>query len=231
MKTTKTTHLMGSLLLLSLTWSTAAYAANPSINLDGGKLTIRNRPEGTTPQQVTVKHVGTRLHVFYGYNHRGTISVVVTPRIFACAYSDVEEIYFLGSDQDDDFANETDIPVEAHGGNGKDILRGGSGDDKIMGGGGDDRIWGNDGDDILGGGDGEDELFGGAGNDVLSGHRGPDYLYGGEGNDTLVGGRGHDHLSGGPGDDNLQGGRSKNDYCNGGDGENTLTSCEKHWDR
>ena len=119
-------------------------------------------------------------------------------RYYACAYDDVAEIYFSGSGHPDLFANATDIPVVARGGDGDDWIVGGSGNDDLDGGDGGDRLEGGPGDDSIRGGSGNDILLGGAGGDELYGQRGRDTLRGHHGDDDLYGGPGSDKLYGGP---------------------------------
>jgi len=99
-----------------------------------------------------------------------------------------------------------------------------------------DYLSGSDGDDTL---DlsttesaGYDRINGGYGNDTIVGENvdggpGTDHIWGSDGNDNLKGGSGTDTLYGQPGDDKLDGGPSPDDYCDGGDGDDTGTAgCE-----
>ncbi|MEZ6044827.1 MAG: glycosyl hydrolase family 28-related protein [Planctomycetaceae bacterium] len=126
----------------------------------------------------------------------------------------VQSLLFYGGDGNDTFRNETDLPSEAHGESGNDILFGGGamdllfgelGDDLLLGRGGDDQLFGSDGHDVLKGHNGKDQLVGGPGNDLLIGGANDDQLSGGDGHDVLKGGTGSDHLDGGNGNDQLFG--------------------------
>ena len=118
--------------------------------------------------------------------------------------ADVTAIRVFGFGGNDNFRNflfennqltEIQLPIEAFGGLGNDILRGGAHDDLLVGGPGRDTIVGRGGNDTIysansdgvsdaSGGD----LRGGAGNDVIFGGLGSETLRGGSGNDTLIGG-------------------------------------------
>lgn len=80
------------------------------------------------------------------------------------------------------------VPLEVHGGDGRDFLSGGSGPDQLFGGEGNDRLDGGKGNDILAGGDGDDRLMGRSGNDLLIGGMGRDWIEGASGRDLIVGG-------------------------------------------
>ncbi|MFG0291079.1 MAG: hypothetical protein ACF8CQ_23130 [Rhodopirellula sp. JB044] len=127
----------------------------------------------------------------------------------------VEEIVFHGNEGVDWFLNQTDIPAQIFGGDGRDLLIGGDASDHIEGGLGNDTMYGRDGTDVL---------LGGAGNDVIHGGDNPfvylpstgstpeevleqmERIEGGAGNDSLYGGSGSDLISGLGGRDNLFGG-------------------------
>jgi hypothetical protein len=111
------------------------------------------------------------------------------------------------------------------GGEGDDVIDGGSGADSIWGGGGQDRLRGGLGNDTIDGGGGDDQCFGGDDDDVLRGGDGQDRLFGENGNDQLFGETGDDRLEGGAGNDHLNGG-GLHDVCIGGQGTDTLVTCE-----
>ncbi len=134
-----------------------------------------------------------------------------------------------------------DIPVEAYGGAGDDIIWGGDYDCPtcgVMG----DFLFGGDGDDILRGFMGrntiygdqaggtctsltcDDFLGGGQGGDLLSGGPGKDKLEGKKGDDCLWGGADRDTEFGGPGEDNMFGGPDP-DFMYGGNGADASTAC------
>ncbi|MFT5527616.1 MAG: Ca2+-binding RTX toxin-like protein, partial [Pirellulaceae bacterium] len=122
------------------------------------------------------------------------------------------------------------VPVEFHGGPGRDNLAGAQqndtfyGDDEndiILTGEGDNTAFGGAGNDTLSGRSGNDILWGGEGNDLLMGAAGGDMLHGDLGNDRLVGGNGSDLLRGGPGNDILSG-QIGNDALIGGAGNDEL---------
>lgn len=147
-------------------------------------------------------------------------------------------IYVEGRGGADQIGNNTSLMMEAHGGDGDDLIVGGSSIDRLYGDanndvlrgrGGYDNLYGGTGDDTLVGGDGSDALYGGADNDHLYGDTedntfligNSNWLYGEDGNDTLVGGTYDDTLEGGNGDDYLYG-RSGDDTLRGGDGADHL---------
>lgn len=117
----------------------------------------------------------------------------------------VSSLAFFGDDGNDHFENNTDLPSQADGGTGDDVLIGGSNIDNLVGGVGNDRLLGMAGNDSLVGGDGNDLLLGDDGDDYLGGRGGDDVLVGGTGDDRLLGDDGDDVLLGGSGRDNLQG--------------------------
>jgi hypothetical protein len=128
------------------------------------------------------------------------------------------------------------VPVEFHGGDGRDYLAGGRFDDTMFGDNGNDTILTGDGDNTAFGGNGNDNitarggsdlLVGDGGNDRLQGGSGSDIIYGDDllhaevGTDQLVGGNGPDLLVGGFGNDILSGGAG-NDVLLGGAGEDLI---------
>ena len=110
------------------------------------------------------------------------------------------------------------VPVEMHGGAGRDYIAGGRFDD---------TLYGDDGSDTLLVGDGDNTAYGGAGNDVIAGRSGSDSLFGDSGNDRVQGGSGNDILYGDDelhtevGNDELVGGNG-NDLLVGGLGNDTM---------
>jgi Ca2+-binding RTX toxin-like protein len=92
-------------------------------------------------------------------------------------------------DGNDKFNNKTDLPAQADGQDGDDLLVGGSGPDDLYGGPGSDLIYGGYGDDHLDGGVGVDTVYGQAGNDELQDNDNQDALWGSSGNDEFWGGR------------------------------------------
>jgi len=141
-------------------------------------------------------------------------------------------------DRNDSVINNSDLKLEADGGDGSDKLVGGpkaddlrgdavcsrahAGNDKIYGRGGNDQIYADDGADYLSGGDGNDWIFGDS--DCLNGpnRSGNDVIYGGNGNDTLQGDGANDTLYGGSGNDGLIGSAGR-DRLEGGAGDDWLT--------
>ena len=100
--------------------------------------------------------------------------------------TDLHKIFFNGGDGKDILdASKTHVDIEAHGGNGKDVMTGGSGND---------MLFGDAGDDVLSGGKGNDILKGGAGHDVLTGGAGADTFYKGEGDIITDFQPGHRHM-------------------------------------
>lgn len=157
--------------------------------LDEGVVQIDADAEGG---EITVVESGDSVSVMQGSEQLAAFDVDA-----------VMSITFLGGDGDDNFANNTSLPSEIHGGAGDDTLQGGSaddtihgdeGDDRVLGGEGDDVLFGGTGDDILRGGDGDDALYGESGVDELFGEDGADYLDGGDDQDTLTGGAGADQM-------------------------------------
>lgn len=116
-------------------------------------------------------------------------------------WGQITKIEYTGGDGDDYFsASSTDIPVEAHGGAGNDIIYGSQAEDQIYGDIGNDWLFSLGGSDELYGGTGNtflDELFSAIGiadNDYLSGGSGDDLLNGGYGNNTISGGSNYDSV-------------------------------------
>ncbi|MBG0567837.1 calcium-binding protein [Actinoplanes aureus] len=149
-------------------------------------------------------------------------------------------------DRNDSVVNNSNLRMEAYGGEGSDKLVGGSGadmldgdhycdtlrtgNDKIYGRGGNDDLWGHYGADYLSGGDGNDWINGdsdclpgpdGTGNINVPDHSGNDVIYGGNGNDSVIGGGGADKAYGGTGDDDLFG-STGSDRIEGGPGNDQL---------
>ena len=141
-------------------------------------------------------------------------------------------------DRNDSVVNNSDLRMEADGGDGNDKLVGGpkaddlrgdsvcgrarAGNDKIYGRGGSDQIYGDDGADYVSAGDGNDWVFGDS--DCVNGpnRSGNDVIHGGNGNDTLQGDGGADRLYGGSGSDSLIGSAGR-DRLEGGAGNDWLT--------
>jgi Ca2+-binding RTX toxin-like protein len=100
----------------------------------------------------------------------------------------VTRIVFRGFAGNDDFKNETALPVTAFGGAGNDLLVGGSGSDWLQGDDGNDILAGRAGNDRLYGRNGADRLYGGDHDDQLDGGADGvrDYLWGQLGVDTFV---------------------------------------------
>jgi Ca2+-binding RTX toxin-like protein len=156
---------------------------------------------------------------------KGVLSVEVNNNLeYQCNASQVDEIFFHGHAGNDVFTNNTDIPCEAHGGDGDDTLTGGTADDSLYGEtgndvldgrAGDDYLLGGYGDDTLNGGSGGDELRGGHDNDVLSGDSGEDELHGEMGDDIVDGGDGDDLACGEDGNDTVSGGSGNDTVCGG----------------
>jgi len=142
--------------------------------------------------------------------------------------ANIRAIQFYGNAGNDQFANETSVPVTAYGGAGNDTLSGGSGNDAIFGEAGDDILFGGAGDDWIAGGDGRDQINGQRGNDRVFGDDGLDWLYGGLGHDELDGGDGDDELYGDAGRDTLNG-NSGNDLLDGGLDDDVLDGQTDAW--
>jgi len=122
------------------------------------------------------------------------------------------------------------VPMEVHGGPGKDRIIGGDADDELHGDEDDDEIFGFSGDDDITGDGGHDKLFGGPGTDTIEG---------GPGNDLLVGDADRDFLSGQDGDDQIWGdfhgcagivnlATDGEDCVSGGDGRDTIFGCGRN---
>ncbi|MFT5526537.1 MAG: Ca2+-binding RTX toxin-like protein, partial [Pirellulaceae bacterium] len=197
-----------------------------------GDLYVKGRPE---PDRFIFSNGGgnrvvTRINnVFYG-------PFAVTGTIVAYGEASADRMTISGN---------LALPVEFHGGEGRDYLAGGTRDDSLFGDNGNDTILtgegsnyahGGNGNDILSGRSGSDTLVGGNGNDRLIGSSGADVLIGdglstplpgddtfapAVGNDQLVGGNGADLLVGGPGNDILVGGAG-NDVIMGNDGDDFI---------
>jgi hypothetical protein len=123
---------------------------------------------------------------------------------------------------------------------GKDKLRGTPERDVISGKRGNDTIVALEGNDLICGDKGKDRIKGGAGDDTARGGNGGDSMRGGDGGDTLRGGGGPDSLFGDAGDDALFGGSKSGarggggggggpavNRCDGGEGTDAATGCER----
>lgn len=120
----------------------------------------------------------------------------------------IRKIEFHGSQFDDVFANDTNIPADIYGMGGNDNLIGGSAVDRVWGGAGNDLIFGAGGADELHGGAGDDKIYGDnsqdwspqswqsnqAGSDKIWGNGGHDKIFAGLGQDEILGGDGHDFM-------------------------------------
>lgn len=151
-------------------------------------------------------------------------------------FTGVLKVEFNGGDEDDNLTvDETfNIPIEANGGLGDDLLTGGSANDTLNGGPGNDDLQGRAGKDLIDagedndnvdGGADDDQIDGGFGRDVLQGGAGIDRINGRDGEDVLEGGAGNDILSGGNGFDAIYGG-SGHDVLDGDDGSDNLSGEE-----
>lgn len=165
----------------------------------------------------------------------GTVSVK-SPGYRTGQFTGVRKVVFNCGDGDDQLAvaDGFNIPIQADGGDGNDLLMGGTQNDTLNGGAGSDQLNGQNGDDVLNGNGDADSISGGAGNDQITGGSGDDLLQGGgdndhldgqEGNDDLEGDSGNDVLDGGVGNDVLFGG-SGQDILNGQDGDDALNGDE-----
>jgi Ca2+-binding RTX toxin-like protein len=105
------------------------------------------------------------------------------------------------------------IPLEAHGGPGRDSLGTRASNTGH-------NLNGEEENDMVYGGHGPDKLYGGPDSDFIRGNEGDDYLYGGpdQAADELWGGPGSDTLDGGPGDDQLWSERRQGGTLIGGPG-------------
>jgi Ca2+-binding RTX toxin-like protein len=122
-------------------------------------------------------------------------------------YSGVKTIKFFGLEGNDQFINNTGLPIEVYGGSGRDYINVGNSSKAIVyGEEGDDVLMGNDFDNVLDGGAGNDVLYGFGGNDILFGGANYDRIFGGRGRDTVFGGTGADVIYGEEGIDFLDGG-------------------------
>jgi hypothetical protein len=136
------------------------------ISLYGGELRIIGESQADSARVWTVK---------------STICAELNGDRGTFAADKVEKIIFHGLDGDDRFENDTNIPCEATGGNGNDVLMGGSANDVLHGLAGNDRLIGAEGCDQLFGESGNDGLFGGQ-------YGKPDFdvLHGGAGKDRFL---------------------------------------------
>ena len=134
---------------------------------------------------------------------------------------DVQRLVFAGGDGDDFFQNRTDLPLDANGGAGDDMLVGGTADDTLFGDEGNDRLVGGAGTDTLLGGTGADTLEGNEGADFIEGEDGNDSAFGGDGSDAINLGQGNDFADGGAGEDVVFGGIG-DDVLRGGDDDDVL---------
>ena len=116
------------------------------IDLDNGILEI----EGTNDNET--------IEISYEYNHHGEIDEVLVEikdedgDVIKDKDYDVEDVNWIvvnANGGDDVVTNNTDINMEAHGGEGNDTLNGGSVADYLFGGNGNDVINGNDGNDFV----------------------------------------------------------------------------------
>lgn len=196
------------------------------ISFDSGVVTVI----GTESNDISIVSVSSATQINVSLNGFATQTFTT---------SAVSKLVFLGLGGDDFFRNQTNLPVQASGGDGNDRLIGGGGGDLMSGGAGDDFLFGGDGNDTLIGNDGIDRLFGEFGDDLLVGNAGVDWLYGADGDDSLLGGDGNDNLFGGRGNDDSRGmegddyisddegndffdGGNGNDFVNAGDGADII---------
>ena len=147
--------------------------------------------------------------------------------------SQISTARFIGLGGDDFFRNSTNIPSQAFGNNGNDVLIGGSRNDTLVGGAGSDELRGGAGDDIIRGSNGgttaelifgdagDDRLFGGTGSNTIEGGTGNDIIRGNSGNDVINGGLGNDQIFAGAGTNTIRAG-SGNDQVIGGSGMDTV---------
>jgi Ca2+-binding RTX toxin-like protein len=151
------------------------------------------------------------------------------PQAVSCPAAGMTALELSGGNLDDRLTNETQLPAQAYGEDGPDILRGGSADERLEGGPGPDDVDGGGGSDRLygatlqdpGAGTDSDVLAGGFGNDGLFGSGGGDHLDGGPDADQLEGAGGADELRGSDGPDGLIGGDG-DDLEDGGTGDDTV---------
>jgi Ca2+-binding RTX toxin-like protein len=138
-------------------------------------------------------------------------------------FENIQRVHFEGKGETDMLrvGPDFDVSIEAHGGEGNDVLEGGTAGDALYGEEGDDRLSGRQGGDTLDGGDNDDMLDGGGDGDTLYGRGGNDDLRGGAGRDFGYGGSGDDYLQGDHGDDELHG-DDGNDILAGGEGDDDL---------
>ncbi|MCA9558269.1 MAG: hypothetical protein KC583_06850, partial [Myxococcales bacterium] len=130
------------------------------------------RIESVNSAPVTVRYEGTELKVFVTYGG-GEVDLFTLPTFGGGKWTisvTPDRIDYVGSDGDDTFTNDSNIPLVADGGLGADTITGGSADDVIIAGFGEgDVLIGGDGDDELDASDafGAVTLSGGAGADLL----------------------------------------------------------------
>jgi Ca2+-binding RTX toxin-like protein len=160
-------------------------------SLQGTTLLIQGTPHNDTV--FIWSHSGGKVEVQINGGRTGSLSA---ERVVVYAYSGNDLVTAEGN---------VFIPLEVHGGDGRDSLLGGSGADQLFGDSGDDQLFGKGGKDLLDGGSGRDILVGGSGNDQLLGGPGDDTVFGGDGGDVLHGGLGSDQLYGEAGNDVITG--------------------------
>jgi len=150
--------------------------------------------------------------------------------VVTCPAQGVNRITFDGKVLHDSFINNTDLPSEAHGGPGIDVLKGGSGPDALSGDADNDMLYGNGGDDTIDGGSGFDQLSGGDGTDIASWADATNSVAAsldGVANDGVAGENENvpadvEGLQGGAYDDKLSGSGAGNDTLRGGGGADDL---------
>lgn len=166
------------------------------ITLSNGVLFI----DGTSGDDAAFTAVqGDEIEVTLGHMES---EVLVADLTVSFDLADVTSILFWGGNGNDSFVNGffdedgawhgTNIPCDAYGHAGNDILAGGDASDDLYGGPGNDMLFGLLGNDYLFGGDEIDYMKGGEGNDQLYGQAGDDELYGETGDDWVAGGLGND---------------------------------------
>jgi len=177
--------------------------------------TLRIRDSGADPNALEVRPSGDGYEVLDylsrlttpGAPFAGCQAVPRSRHKVVCEGKIVKVSVDAGAGGDVVYLRGVEVPVEATGGPGDDLLEGGTAKDQLAGGPGNDAVNGDSGDDMLAGDDGDDLLKGGTGGDMLDGGSDADILEGEAGNfDTLIGGTGPDLLKGGAGNDALQGG-------------------------
>src|SRR4051794_684323 len=204
--------------------------ATTTVSFDGSTVTVAG---STNPDAVTLTAAGSVVTVSdpAGVINGGGCSSPVGTSI-DCGPNATAVTATLGDGPDTLFAGTPfNIPIDADGGAGNDVLIGGDANDTLIGGdgidlingaGGDDQISGGTGADTLSGGDGRDRLSGGDDDDLLSGDAGDDTLDGNDGEDFLSGGDDADELDGGDGDDAVAGDEDA-DIARGGTGDDTVS--------